>query len=317
MMKNITNMITIQNLSFHYKAKQPVYSGLNMELKRGNIYGLLGENGVGKTTLLKLISGLLFPTEGHCSTFGFEARKRYPEMLAKIYFLPEVYTLPKIKMSEYIKLYAPFYPKFDHQKLAEYVTIFGLSKTKKLSEFSHGQQKKWLIAFGLATNTELLLMDEPTNGLDIPSKGLFRQLLAEAMDDQKTVIISTHQVRDLENLIDPIIILEYNQVLLNNSIDEISQKLKFVMRENVSAGVSTGASAPLSDCSTTATTTTTAMTADTELVEVSPLHSEPAMGGFWCVEQNTDGTETKVNIELLFNAAIKNKELFKKLFINK
>jgi len=277
-------MINIQNLNFHYKASQPVYSGLNMELRKGNIYGLLGENGVGKTTLLKLISGLLFPTQGQCLTFGFEAKKRCPEMLEKIYFLPETYTLPKIKMSEYVKLYASFYPKFDHQKLAEYVKIFGLSETKKLSEFSHGQQKKWLIAFGLATNTELLLMDEPTNGLDIPSKTLFRQLLAEAMNDQKTIIISTHQVRDLENLIDPIIILEYNQVLLNNSIDEISQKIKFVLKENQPENA---------------------------------LYAEPAMGGFWCVEPNTDGVESKVNIELLFNATVNNKEFFKKLFIQK
>jgi len=275
-------MIKIQDLNFHYKASQPIYSGLNMVLQRGNIYGLLGENGVGKTTLLKLISGLLFPTTGHCSTFDLEAKKRYPEMLEKIYFIPEVYTLPKIKMSEYVNLYASFYPKFDYQKLNEYVDVFGLSQTKKLSEFSHGQQKKWLIAFGLATNTELLLMDEPTNGLDIPSKSLFRQLLVEAMNDQKTVIISTHQVRDLENLIDPIIILEHNQVLLNNSIDEISQKLKFVLNEKSS--------------------------------DVT-LYAEPAVGGVWCVEPNTDGIESKVNIELLFNAAILNKELFKKLFI--
>jgi ABC-2 type transport system ATP-binding protein len=278
------NMINIQNLSFHYKAKQPVYSGLNMDLKAGNIYGLLGENGVGKTTLLKLISGLLFPTEGSISTFDFEAKKREPDMLEKIYFLPEVYTLPKIKMKEYINLYAKFYPKFDFQKMDEYINVFGLSKTKKLNEFSHGQQKKFLLAFGMATNTELLLMDEPTNGLDIPSKGLFRQLLAEAMSEEKTIIISTHQVRDLENLIDPSIILEHNQVLLNNSIEEISQKLKFVLRETQPENA---------------------------------LFSEPAMGGFLCVEPDTDGEETKVNIELLFNAAIKNKKLFKDLFINK
>jgi ABC-2 type transport system ATP-binding protein len=255
-----------------------------MVLQRGNIYGLLGENGVGKTTLLKLISGLLFPTSGQCSVLTFEPKQRNPRMLEKIYLLPEVYTLPKMKMSEYVKLYAPFYPKFDHQKLAEYVKTFGLSETQKLSEFSHGQQKKWLISFGLATNTELLLMDEPTNGLDIPSKTIFRKLMAEAMSDQKTVIISTHQVRDLENLIDPIIILEYNQVLLNNSIEEITQKLKFVVKETPSEHT---------------------------------LYSEPTMGGFACVEPNADGAETKVNIEQLFNAAIANKEVFKSLFIQK
>jgi ABC-2 type transport system ATP-binding protein len=255
-----------------------------MELHRGNIYGLLGENGVGKTTLLKLIAGLLFPTKGQCSVFGFEAKHRHPKMLENIYLLPEVYTLPKIKMSEYVKLYAPFYTKFDHRKLAEYVSVFGLSDSQKLSEFSQGQQKKWLIAFGLATNTELLMMDEPTNGLDIPSKTLFRQLMAEAMNDQKTVVISSHQVRDLESLIDPIIIFEHNQVLLNNSIEDIMQKLKFVLRESRS---------------------------DTA------LYAEPTVNGFWCVEPNPDGIESKVNIELLFNAAITDKELFKKLFIQK
>lgn len=277
-------MINIQNLSFHYKAKRPIYSGLNMALQHGNIYGLLGENGVGKTTLLKLVSGLLFPTAGECTVMGFNPKKREPAMLENIYFLPEVYTLPKIKMREYVAMYAPFYPKFDHQKLAEYVNAFGLSGTQKISEFSQGQQKKWLIAFGLAANTELLLMDEPTNGLDIPSKTLFRKLLAEAMNDQKTIVISTHQVRDLENLIDPIIILEYNQVLLNNSIDEITRKLKFVLQEHPSE---------------------------------QALYTEPAIGGFWCVEPNSDGIESKVNIEMLFNAAIHNKEFFKTLFIQK
>ncbi len=277
-------MIKIQNLSFHYKSTRPIYSGVNMELQPGNIYGLLGENGVGKTTLLKLISGLLFPTGGQCSVLNFTPKERDPRMLEKIYFLPETYTLPKIKMRGYVEMYAPFYPKFDHEKLAEYVKEFGLSEAQKLSEFSHGQQKKWLIAFGLATNTDLLLMDEPTNGLDIPSKTIFRQLMAKAMSDQKTVVISTHQVRDLENLIDPIIILEHNQVLLNNSIDEIAQKLKFVIKETPSE---------------------------------TALYSEPTIGGFACVEPNTDGVETKVNIEQLFNATVINKNLFKTLFIQK
>ena len=282
-------MINIQNLSFHYKPKKPIYSGLNLELHAGNIYGLLGENGVGKTTLLKLISGLLFPNEGSVSTFGFEAKENHPDMLEKMYFLPEIYILPKLKVSEYINLYAPFYPKFDHQKMAEYLTVFGLSDTENVRSLSHGQQKKLLIGFGLATNTELLLMDEPTNGLDIPSKKLFRQLMVEAMGDQKTVIISTHQVRDLENLIDPIIILSEDigrapSLLLNNSTEEITQKLKFVLEQH-----------PSSDA----------------------LYSEPTIGGFLCVEPNTDDTESMVNVELLFNAAINNKDLFKKLFIEK
>ncbi|MPM76576.1 hypothetical protein SDC9_123575 [bioreactor metagenome] len=163
-----------------------------------------------------------------------------------------------------------------------YLERFSIDTKKKMKQQSHGQQKKSIIAFALTCNTPLLLMDEPTNGLDIPSKSIFRQLIAEAIDESTTIVISTHQVRDLENLIDPIIILEFNQILLNNTVAEISEKLKFTVEAEPSSSV---------------------------------LYSERALGGFLCVAPNTDATDSKLNIEILFNAAISNKDFFKQTFI--
>jgi ABC-2 type transport system ATP-binding protein len=126
-----------------------------------------------------------------------------------------------------------------------------------------------------------MLFDEPTNGLDIPSKTQFRKLIAQVTSDNRTFIISTHQVRDLENLIDPIIILDEQDVLLNHSVKAITEKLYFGLREKYPDDA---------------------------------FYSEHALKGFYVVEENTDGKESRVNIEQLFNAAIDNKARFKKLF---
>ncbi|MFH2050027.1 MAG: ATP-binding cassette domain-containing protein, partial [bacterium] len=201
-------MIELTNLSFAYKNKAPLFDRLSLKITEGNIYGLLGKNGAGKTTLLKIICGLLFPQQGTCVVLGFAPQKRSADMLKEIYFIPEEFYTPALKINEYVLLYAPFYPNFDPQALENYIATFDLPTNEQLISLSYGQKKKFLIAFGLATNSQLLILDEPTNGLDIPSKSQFRKLLAATMDENRTIIISTHQVRDIGNLIDPIIILD-------------------------------------------------------------------------------------------------------------
>ncbi|MDE6493054.1 MAG: ABC transporter ATP-binding protein [Bacteroidales bacterium] len=276
-------MIEIKDLSFRYGKYYTVFDRLNLNLKAGYIYGLLGENGVGKTTLLRMLAGLRFPDEGSIHVMGHEPRRRNAEFLSDVYYLPEVINPVKLSLNEYVKLYAPFYPRFSHEQLAYYISGFGINPVQKIAQSSHGQQKKAMMCFALACNTRLLLMDEPTNGMDIPSKSIFRRLIASTAADDKCIVISTHQVRDLENLIDPIIILEKNRILLNNSVEEITRKLWF------------GRSPEKSD---------------------KDLYREESIGGYNIVGYNDRQEETKMDIEMLFNAAIQNKTLFKRMFID-
>ena len=220
-------MIQIKNLSFDYGKRKPVFRNLNLTLTEGNVYGLLGRNGAGKSSLLRNMAGLLFPTSGSCVVNGHDAQKRLPVFLQDLYFLPEEFHTPSVKIKEFVDVYAPFYPKFSRKQFLEYLEEFQLSDNEKFTELSLGQKKKALIGFALSTNTKVLLMDEPTNGLDIPSKSQFRKIIASVATDERIIVISTHQVRDLESLIDPIIILDNSEVLLNATTEEITEKLCF------------------------------------------------------------------------------------------
>ncbi|WP_101688432.1 ABC transporter ATP-binding protein [Dysgonomonas massiliensis] len=273
-------MVKIENLSFAYKKKNLIFDNVSFEMKSG-IYGLLGENGVGKSTLLHIISGLRFATSGTCKVHEYDSYKRQPQMLEKLFFLPEEFDAPAMSPNKFAKVNSVFYPNFSDEQFQSYLKEFNVDPNQKMTEMSLGQRKKSMISFTLAVNTPLTLLDEPTNGLDIPSKAIFRRLLASVADKEKCIIVSTHQVRDLENIIDPIIILDRNEVLVNNSVEEITAKLKFNCT-----------SAPLPNA----------------------LYSEPTMQGHISVTPNFDNEESTINIEALFNAAVRDKAQFKELF---
>ena len=200
-------MITLKELSFSYSRKKEVLDRINLEVGSGHICGLLGKNGEGKTTLLNLLSGQIFPDQGSCLVLEEIPSERNARFLQQIFLLPEEISMPEVTAIEYIKMYAPFYPTFRDDICKACVESFEINLSDRLSKMSQGQRKKVAITLALAAHTPLLLMDEPTNGLDIPSKATFRRLVASLIDDNQTVIISTHQVRDLESLIDTVLIL--------------------------------------------------------------------------------------------------------------
>ncbi|HYG39549.1 MAG TPA: ABC transporter ATP-binding protein [Cytophagales bacterium] len=268
-------MITLNNIHFNYKKGKSLFRNLNLVLEPGHIYGLLGKNGAGKSTLLKHVSGLLFPSEGDCKVLNFAPEDRAPEMLQDIYLIPEEFELPPVSASTYAKVTAPFYPKFSFEELKNHMAEFEIADQVKLSTLSYGQKKKFLIAFGLATNARVLILDEPTNGLDIPSKSQFRKIMASALTDERIIIISTHQVRDLENLIDTVVVLENGQIIFNRSTVDISERLSFEHNLN---GI------PGSDI----------------------LYAEELSGKKAGIVKNLSGIETRIDLELLFNGIIKN-----------
>lgn len=273
-------MIEIKDLSFSYGQK-PVLENISMNLEKGRIYGLLGENGVGKTTLLTLICGLKKPVSGSILTDGQDPFKRTPSLLGSQYYLPDVVAPEHMTASYYAGSWGKFWPRFDMDKFLEIMQEFENDASAMMDKMSMGQLKKTYISFALACNCEYLLMDEPTNGLDIPSKSQFRKALMKHTGEDSTIVISTHQVRDLEDIIDPVIILDSREVLLNASMEEIASKLFF-------------------DYGNT-------MLSEALFCEMTPA-------GCVQVLKNPDGAESKVNVEALFNAVYGNKETIKEIF---
>lgn len=216
-------MIQAKNLTYGYISTQPVLKGIDLSLQKGHIYGLLGKNGVGKSTLLKLFTGALIGKGGY-TIGGLDPRQRQAELQQSVRMVPENEAIYNLSINELAQVTAGLYPSFSRDILNRALTEFEVPTDKRLPQLSLGQQKKALISLSLACNTPYIFMDEPTNGMDIPSKSIFRKLVAMMADENRTVVISTHQVDDLEGLIDYVIILENDGVLLSSSIEEIGEK---------------------------------------------------------------------------------------------
>ncbi len=266
-------MVKLENISLSYFKDKPVISDLSLEVFAGSIHGLLGKNGAGKSSLLKLICGLRNVQKGNIEVLGFKPSERKSKFSASYYFVPEEIYLPSMTASFYIRLYSSYYPNFSREQLEKYISDFDLESNMHLGKCSFGQKKKFLIAFAMATGTPLVLFDEPTNGLDIPSKTVFRRLAASAVTPERCFIISTHQVRDLNLLLDNIILLNKGKILLNSSIADISNKYAFV-------GVKRNQR------------------------EDQLIYSEEHIDGIKAIVANEENMETKVDLELLFNAVV-------------
>lgn len=271
-------MIQVKDIGFKYPgSKHQVFRDFSLELKENNIYGLLGKNGTGKSTLLYLISGLLRQQSGTILLDGIPTQERRADILKDIFMVPEEFELPNVSLSTYVKMNQGFYPNFSQEVLESSLKDFDLPISLKLSELSMGQKKKVFMSFALATGTRFLLMDEPTNGLDIPSKSQFRKVIAHNMTEDRTLVISTHQVHDVESLLDHIIIMSQSQLLLDASVSDICKEYSFEYRTP-------------------------------QEMDDTVLYAEPTLQGNAAICKRQEGTgETQMNLELLFNAVINGK----------
>lgn len=280
-------MIAFKDVCFSYRRNVPVLSNLSLQIEPGTVCGLLGRNGVGKSTMLYLTAGLLRPRSGQVLCNGYIPSDRQVNFLNDIFIVPEEFDLPPITLDEYVRINSVFYPKFNLDLMHSILEIFALPGNINLGALSLGQKKKAFLSFALACNTSILLLDEPTNGLDITAKRMFRAAITAAMTDDKTIIISTHQVYDVENILDHVVIADNNRILLNRPMIDIQTKLRF------------------------------GYTQDPEQAKRA-LFSIPMPGGFNVVEFLDDSNrETEVNLETLFELTNSNPDLINQLFVEK
>ena len=273
-------MIKIENISYGYKSNRPIFNDISLEIGNG-IYGLLGENGVGKTTLIHLLCGLLFPWKGECSIDGMNPAKREPALLSRYFFLPEEMQMPSESISAFATRHSAFYPHLNHKEFEQNLEELKIDRKQKLSAVSYGQQKKAMLAYAFALHTPLLILDEPTNGLDITSRQALKRIISRSIDDDSTLLISTHQAHDFENLLDHLIILGEGEILLNRSLDEISQRLLF---------------------------------ARTDSLPEDSIYSEQELPGYFSVLPNEEEEENTPDIELLYKAMLQVPEKIKSMF---
>ena len=279
-----TRMIEVENLSFSYgKRRTRVLKDFSMKLDQGSVYGLLGKNGTGKSTLLYLMAGLLRPQTGTILYKGVDVNQRCLDTLQDMFLVPEEFALPNVSLKQYVKLNAPFYPHFSDELLNACLRDFDMNEDIHLGELSMGQKKKAFMCFALATNTSLLMMDEPTNGLDIPSKSQFRKVIASGMSDEKAVIVSTHQVRDIDSLLDHVLIMDGTKLLLNESVSAICEKLYFAEQ---------GMNDPTDGA----------------------LYVQPSVHGNSVILPNEFGEDSNMNLEVLFNAMLAERERMQHIF---
>ena len=284
--KNENLIMQVERIAFNYgwRQQKSVFSDFSLSLERGKVYGLLGLNGAGKSTLIYLMAGLLTPKSGRVTIDGCNVRDRLPSTLGNLFVVPEEFELPHMSLKEYATLNGALYPRFSYDDLLRNLELFDINpEIKSLSSLSMGQKKKVLMSFAFATHTDLMLMDEPTNGLDIPGKSQFRRLVAREMSDNRTIVISTHQVRDIDRCIEHVVIIDNSKVLLDESVARITSKLQFV--EN---GTATDAQ--------------------------RAIYSQPSVMGYSIVVPNNGGDETEINLETLFNATLGNSDKISEIF---
>lgn len=263
-------MITFDHLTYEYSRGHLALRDVTATIAPG-IHLLLGENGAGKTTLLKIMAGLLTPTSGKCMLDCYDSSDREPSALKKVFLMPDMVELPTKNIRGFATIHSRFYPTFSQECFEENLREFGLTGDETFTNLSLGLRHKTLLAYATALGVDILLLDEPANGLDITSKKALRKILARTTSTEQTVIISTHTVSDLRELYDGVIVLSKGELLLAKPSWEICERISCV---------------------------------STTIPSYNPLFMEQGPGVFYSIITNETGEPAELNYGLLYSSLL-------------
>ena len=236
-------VLTTENLTKYY-GDLLALDHLNLQVPRGCIYGLLGRNGSGKTTAIKLMLGLLSPTAGSARLLGCDSQEISPEVRQRIGYVTEGHRLPGwMRIRDLERFQRAFFPgQWDSSLFGEMLNYFGLSPKHKIKRISNGQRGQISLALAMAPNPELLLMDDPTLGLDTAIRRQFLEGMIQLIQRQgKTIVFSSHILSDVERVADRIAVIDKGVLRADCSLDEFRRavrKVRFSFKENVPGDVS-------------------------------------------------------------------------------
>ena len=264
-------MTELKDVWYWYEYGQTVIRDASAAVGDGRIYGLLGLNGAGKSTLLKLMAGLLFPKKGEILCGGENVADRKVETLQDVVFMPAEFELRNESLEKFVSLNSVFYPRFSRAVLDDCLKKFGIDPgTRSLEQLSLGNRHKFMLSFLLSLGAKLMLLDEPLNGMDLPSRGMFRKLLMRHLRDDQSVVVSTHVVSDVERIVSDVMVLRNDGTLFSASVDELSRRYSY--------GISSSAE-------------------DT-------VYAESCAEGYRVLRRNDDACESGIPMDMLFNAVI-------------
>lgn len=235
----MSSPLALHEVQFSWaESGQTLYQNLSLPLLSGQVYGLLGRNGAGKTTLLRLLCGGLSPKHGEVRLQAeagaptLLVSKRQPESLREIVFVPETIALPPLKVEAFGKLFGAFYPRFSQERFLQNLAALEVPRQGDLRKLSFGQGRKAHIAFALATGALAIFLDEPSNGLDVAAQMQLRRLIREELSPRQLLLVSTHHVREFEDVMTRVIVLEKGQILAQRSLADLRAQTDFKSLED-------------------------------------------------------------------------------------
>lgn len=269
-------MLELRRISYSYRKDDYALKNATAAIGPG-ISLVIGPNGAGKTTLFRILAGMLVPQSGLSTFEDVSTSEELPSLRERIFYLPDDAVMPQTTINEMARRHGVFYPTFSAERLSDNLAAFDMDGNEKLSGMSTGMRKKANVAYALSLGVDLLLLDEPANGLDISSQKTLNKLIARNISDNGYIIIATHMIYEMRNMFDNVVVLDKGRVVLSGSTDSILTRWAFVV-------------------------------SDTR--PTNALYSEQNIDGYHSVVPNTDGIRSSIDFTLLYSMLCTNPPIF-------